>query len=54
MYLSDLDLYGKKFTWSRGNSSNKIDQMLVDGDWLMKFPNLMLKALSSKLFDHTP
>ena len=54
MCLSDLHLHGRKFTWSRGNWSSRIDRMLVDADWVMKFPGLKLKALPSKLSDHTP
>ena len=54
MCLSDLALHRRKFTWSRGNSSSRIDRMLIDADWLMKVPCLMLKALSSKLSDHNP
>ena len=54
MCLSDLDLHGRKFTWSRGRSSSRIDRMLVEAEWVMKFPDMKLKALPSKLSDHSP
>ena len=43
MCLSDMHLLGRKFTWSRGNSSNRIDRMLVEADWLLKFLEWNLK-----------
>ena len=54
MCLSDLDLHGRKFIWTKENCSSRIDRMLVDAEWIMKFPDLKLKALPSKLSDHVP
>ena len=48
--FSDLDLHKRKFT----NSSSRIDGMLAEAEWFMKFPNMKLKALPTKIFDHTP
>ena len=53
MGLSNIQLLGRKYRWARGNSSSRIDRMLVEANWWVKFPELKLLAISSKLSDHT-
>ena len=54
MCLFDLDIHGRKFTWSKGSSSSRIDKMTAETEWLLKFLDMKLKALPSKLSDHSP
>lgn len=50
--LIDIPLNGRKFTWKRGNSKSKLDRILCDHNWFIKFPNLTLKASHTHVSDH--
>jgi hypothetical protein len=55
-FLVDLPLYGRNFTWYRGDglSMSRLDRFLVSEDWLLLFPNCIQSALSRGLSDHCP
>ncbi|CAN1146333.1 hypothetical protein LINPERHAP2_LOCUS15186 [Linum perenne] len=38
--LSGTSFFGPKFTWHRGNTSERIDRALTNEDWRVKFPLL--------------
>ncbi|KAL8479813.1 hypothetical protein ACS0TY_026671 [Phlomoides rotata] len=50
--LHELTLVGRSFTWYRpdGTFKSKIDRMLVNNEWLRKWPNQCLKGLKMVSF----
>ena len=52
MKLLDLPNIGRKFTWRKAKSSSKLDQVLVDPDWLVKIDAWKLKGTNSSISDH--
>lgn len=40
--LVDLPLSDRHFTWSRGNSRSKIDKVLCQPEWIVKFSSILL------------
>lgn len=52
--LVKLPLQGKKFTWTNSLSASRVDRVFAHSEWLLKFPHLLLTALSKSLSDHTP
>ena len=52
MRLINHPFIGRKFTWSRGKSQNKLDHYLVDVEWTPKFPEMKLWSLRKSISDH--
>lgn len=54
--LVDLQLNGKTYTWYRPNGSfkSRLDRMIVNEEWVLKWPNVVLKAGRRTLSDHRP
>lgn len=54
--LLDLQLSGRVFTWYRPDSSckSRLDRMLLNEEWVNKWPNQTLKAARRTLSDHNP
>ncbi|KAL8506349.1 hypothetical protein ACS0TY_017286 [Phlomoides rotata] len=52
--LHDLMLVGRSYTWYHpdGLCKSKIDRMLVNTEWLKKWPNQTLKGLCRSFSDH--
>ncbi|XP_015961390.1 uncharacterized protein LOC107485378 [Arachis duranensis] len=44
MQLVDLPLTNRKFTWFRSQSCSRIDRVLVNIEWVEKFPDIRLKG----------
>ena len=54
MVLFDMPLLGRKFTWRRESSSNRLDRVLIDPFWLEKIHNLKVRGLNYSASDHIP
>ena len=55
MNVTNLPLIDRKYyTWSRGDSHSRIDQMLIDPKWSLKFPYLKLSGLKRSILDNAP
>lgn len=54
--LFEIPLIGRFFTWFRkdGSCKSKLDRMLVNEEWLNKWPNYSLKSDGRSLSDHCP
>ena len=52
--LLDLPLTGKRFTWTRGNVTSRIDRIFISGDWLQLLPASTLFGLPRFSSDHRP
>jgi exonuclease III len=52
--LKELNLRGRKFTWSNDRTQTRIDQAFCSAAWDLMFPGVSLQALSSKTSDHYP
>ncbi|KAL8501606.1 hypothetical protein ACS0TY_020933 [Phlomoides rotata] len=54
--LVDLQLWGRKYTWYKpdGSCKNKLDQIMVNEEWVEWKPDLKLKSLGRSIFDHCP
>jgi hypothetical protein len=52
--LKELNLRGRKFTWSNSRTQTRIDRAFCSTDWDLMFPNVYLQALSSRISDHCP
>lgn len=52
--LFEIPLSGRFFTWYRkdGTCKSKLDRLLVNDDWLNKWPNLSLKSGGRSFSDH--
>ncbi|KAL8518744.1 hypothetical protein ACS0TY_009924 [Phlomoides rotata] len=52
--VTELSLTGKKYTWYRpyGFCKSKLDRMMVNSEWLGKWPNQVLKGLGRSFSDH--
>ena len=51
------DLHGRRYTWSNGCARptlEKLDRVLVSGEWETLFPDSFLQTLSSNMSDHSP
>jgi len=55
-FLIDLPLYGRNFTWYRGDgvSMSRLDRFLLSESWLSLYPNCFQMALPRSLSDHCP
>lgn len=52
--LKELNLRGRKFTWSNERTQTRIDRAFCSTDWDLMMPNVTLQALSSRVSDHCP
>ena len=55
--LEEISLTGRRFTWSSRTDSPTLvllDRVFVTAEWLSRFPNHLLKPLSSDCSDHCP
>jgi hypothetical protein len=52
--LKELNLRGRKFTWSNDRTQTRIDRAFCSIAWDLMMPNVYLQALSSKVSDHFP
>lgn len=52
--LKELNLRGRKFTWSNDRTQTRIDRALCSAEWDLMMPNVFLQALSSTVSDHCP
>jgi endonuclease/exonuclease/phosphatase family metal-dependent hydrolase len=52
--LKELNLRGRKFTWSNERTQTRIDIAFCSTDWDLMMPNVTLQALSSRVSDHCP
>ena len=50
MNLIDLPLVGRKFTWTRRSLQSRIDCVLVNAEWSMKFKELKLCGMRRSLY----
>ncbi|KAL8456316.1 hypothetical protein ACS0TY_034507 [Phlomoides rotata] len=54
--LMELQLNGRKFTWYKtdGSCKSKLDRMMVNEEWMWKWPDLSLRSLGRSFSDHCP
>lgn len=52
--LKELNLIGRKFTWSNDRTQTRIDRAFCTAEWDLMLPNVYLQALSSRVSDHCP
>jgi endonuclease/exonuclease/phosphatase family metal-dependent hydrolase len=55
--LEEIVLTGRSYTWSNGADRptlERLDRVFVTADWINRFPNHLLKPLSSDCSDHCP
>ena len=54
LQLKELNLRGRKFTWSNDRTHTRIDRAFCLSEWDLMKPNVYLQALSSRVSDHCP
>ena len=56
IYLVDLPLCGRRFTWFKGDgiSMSRIDRFLLSEKWCLRWPNCLQIALRRGVSDHCP
>jgi len=54
LQLKELNLRGRKFTWSNDRTQTRIDRAFCTAEWDLMKPNVFLQALSSRVSDHCP
>ncbi|KAL8511091.1 hypothetical protein ACS0TY_017786 [Phlomoides rotata] len=54
--LTEIQLVGRRYTWYRpdGTCESKLDRMLVNTNWLNKWPGEILRGGKRSLSDHVP
>ncbi|CAN6253637.1 unnamed protein product [Urochloa humidicola] len=52
--LKELNLRGRKFTWTNEHTQTRIDRAFCSSSWDLMLPNVCLQALSSRVSDHCP
>jgi hypothetical protein len=52
--LKELNLRGRKFTWSNDRTQTRVDRAFCTAEWDLMKPNVYLQALSSRVSDHCP
>jgi hypothetical protein len=52
--LKELNLRGRKFTWSNNRTQTRIDRSFCSAGWDLMLPNVFLQALTSRVSDHCP
>lgn len=50
--LKELQLRGRKFTWSNNHTQTRIDRAFCTAGWELMLPNVQLQAMSSRVSDH--
>jgi endonuclease/exonuclease/phosphatase family metal-dependent hydrolase len=51
--LKELNLQGRKYTWSNNRTQTRIDRAFCTTAWDCMLPGVHLQALSSRVSDHT-
>lgn len=54
MNLVDFPIVSRKFTWRRGKPCSRLDKVLINPIWNVKYPNLHLRYLKCSKSDHIP
>ena len=54
LQLKELNLRGRKFTWSNDRTHTRINRAFFTVNWDLMKPNMYLQALSSRVSDHCP
>jgi Reverse transcriptase (RNA-dependent DNA polymerase) len=54
LYMMDIPLQGRKYTWSNGMAMAKLDRFLISPSWNDVFPAVTQKALPNITSDHCP
>jgi len=56
VFLEDLPIYGRLFTWYRGDgySMSRLDRFLLSVNWCSVWPNSIQVANQQGLSDHVP
>ena len=54
LQLKELNLRGRKFTWSNDHTQTRIDRAFCTSQWDLMKPNVFLQALSSRVADYCP
>lgn len=52
--LKELNLRGRKFTWTNDRTQTRIDRAFCTTAWDIMLPNVYLQAMSSRVSDHCP
>ena len=52
--LKELNLRGRKYTWSNDTTQTRIDRAFCSTEWDLMLPASLLQALSSLVSDHSP
>jgi hypothetical protein len=52
--LKELNLLGRKFTWSNDRTHTRIDRAFCSVEWDLMLPRVFLQALPSNVSDHCP
>ena len=52
--MVDLPFSGPRFTWVRGSLSKRLDRVLSNKDWILKFDNYSVTNLPRVDSDHRP
>lgn len=52
--LMDMGFNEDPFTWSRGNTRNRLDRAICNLDWRIRFGSVEIYHLPNKKFDHAP
>lgn len=52
--LKELNLQGRKYTWSNNRTQTRIDRAFCTTAWDCMLPGVHLQALSSRVSDHSP
>lgn len=54
LHLTEITPSNGFFTWFRGQSKSKLDRILVQPEWILKFPSLNSSILKRSISDHCP
>ncbi|KAG5596151.1 hypothetical protein H5410_037383 [Solanum commersonii] len=52
--MIELKVGGREFTWSNGSTCNKIDQAVVNAEWMMNMNQLEITVMQPGTSDHNP
>lgn len=53
-HLTEIPASNGWFTWFRGAAKSKLDRLLVNPEWISKFPSLQVTIQKRSLSDHYP
>lgn len=54
VHLSEVPAKDGWFTWFRGQAKSKLDRLLINPEWIEKFPALQVSIKKRCLSDHCP